>query len=124
MNLGQINEPVEMREVVADIGVDKVSCLYMSPFLTSDAKNHNHVFIGMDSGTVHIYDIPRRQFTDCVITGPKQPEGDLDLPLKVCDIKSQPEKMHKVLIAHEKHSVCLYNLHKLAKIQEVNINYE
>lgn len=39
---------------------DQVSCLYTAPFLTSDTDNHNHLFIGMNSGNVHIYDIAKR----------------------------------------------------------------
>ena len=54
---------------VANIKMDKVSCLYMAPFKTSEDQNHNHVFIGMNSGKIHIYDIENAVFSDFVING-------------------------------------------------------
>ena len=47
-------------QYVDNIGNDKVTCLYTAPFLTSDDQNHNHIFIGMNSGSVHIYDVTKK----------------------------------------------------------------
>jgi hypothetical protein len=51
-------------QYVDSIGNDKVTCLYTAPFMTSDDQNHNHIFIGMRSGNVHIYDLNKKSFTN------------------------------------------------------------
>jgi hypothetical protein len=51
-------------QIVDSIENDKVSCLYMAPFLTSEESNHNHLFVGMNSGSIHIYNITKKDFTN------------------------------------------------------------
>ena len=75
----------------------------MAPFLTSDDQNHNHIFIGMNSGNVHIYDISKKKFTNFTIRPGSK--------MRVAEIKCQPEKMHRILIAFSS-QVCIYSLNK------------
>ena len=44
----------------------------MAPFLTSDPLNHNHIFIGMNSGNIHIFDLQKLEFTNFTIRCMKQ----------------------------------------------------
>lgn len=93
---------------------DQVSCLYAPQFLTSDQENHNHIFIGMVSGNVHIYDIPKREFTSFTIRCLKMKDAMSQVrnQFKVSDIKCQPEKMNRLLIAHEKSEIVVFSLNK------------
>lgn len=84
----------------------------MPPFLTSEPDNHNHLFIGMNSGSVHIFDIKKKEFSDFTIRNLKQAEGNVLNYHRVSDMKCQPEKMHRLLIAHEKCQVRVYNMNK------------
>ena len=99
----------------------------MPPFLTSEEENHNHLFIGMNSGSVHIFDIKKREFSNFTIRNQKRTEGDFanyHRENRVSDIKCQPDKMHRLLIAHERSQVCVYSMNKQSRIQEINLDGE
>jgi len=83
----------------------------MAPFLTSEPKNHDHLFFGMASGEVFIYDIAVRQFTKYVIQTTDSFRPGVLNPDIIVDIKCHPEKMQKLLIA-QRFQVCVYSLHK------------
>ena len=80
--------------MVCSVLDDKVSCLYMAPFKTSDPDNHQHLFIGMNSGSIHIFDLEDLEFSNYTIQNMKNLNVREN---KVTDIKCQPEKMHRVL---------------------------
>lgn len=97
----------------------------MAPFLTSEEQNHKHLFIGMASGSVHIYDIEKRDFTNFTIRNLKtSPNASSVTPFKVTDIKCEPNKMHRVLIAHSKSHVQVYSLNKQTQIQNISFTSE
>jgi len=66
----------------------------MAPFKTSDPDNHQHLFIGMNSGSIHIFDLEDLEFSNYTIQNMKNLNVREN---KVTDIKCQPEKMHRVL---------------------------
>lgn len=102
-------------KIVDDIESDKVSQLYMAPFLTSEEQNHKHLFIGMTSGSVHIFDVDKQDFTNFTIRNKKQPPNPNFInPFKVTDLKCDPYKMHRLLVAHCKSHVQVYSLNKQA----------
>ena len=63
--------------------------MYVAPFLTSDEANHNHLFIGMNSGNIHIFDIKSKQFTNFTIRFLKEHDKMQNAwrQFRVCDIK-------------------------------------
>ena len=96
--------------VVGNIQDDKVSCLYIAPFLTSDPDNHQHVFVGMNSGNIHIFDIESLEFTNFTIRCLKPQQFPLNH--MITDIKCQPEKMHRILYTHHSSGISVYSLNK------------
>jgi len=65
----------------------------------------------MASGDVHIYDIQNRSLTNYVIECGGSQRPGLYQPLRVIDMKCQPEKMHRLLVA-QKSQACVYSLNK------------
>lgn len=94
--------------------------LYAPNFLSSEPKNHHNIFIAMADGSVYVFDWHLSQFSPVVIqyymifTNPK---GD-----SISDVKSNPLKMHRILVAFEETAVIVYSLNKDKYIQIVNFS--
>ena len=56
----QVPHPDQARE--------KVSCLYIPPFLTNKPENHRHIFIGMEQGNIYVFDVETKKFVNYIIT--------------------------------------------------------
>lgn len=80
-------------------------------------ENHNQVFVGMTSGNIHIYQIDENEMAAMVIRFKQL------FPSKkssvVTDIKSNPQMMHRILIAFEEVAVVVYSLNKNRDIQQI-----
>jgi len=66
----------------------------------------------MESGTVFAFDLNLRKLIDQQqVTVKKARDYSVHGQFKVSDIKCRPDKLHKLLIAHEKSHVQVYSLH-------------
>ena len=95
-----------------------VTALYAPQFLSNEPDNHRFVFCAMSSGNIYILDWKTGVFSPNVINYSQmyhQRKGDT-----VCDIKTHPTMMHRMLIAYEETAVIIYSLNKNREIQQIN----
>ena len=115
---------IKVMHVIDNPDHDRVSCLYCPPFLTSDPGDHQHIFIGMNSGNIHIFDIQKLEFTNFTIRCFKSPDKAFPLMNLISDIKCQPEKMHRVLYTHVSSAIIVYSLNKQTKVQQIDLSMD
>ena len=101
----------------------KVSCLYIPAFLTNIQENHRHIFIGMESGSIYVFDTEAKTFADYVIDFkelglPEQVAEDED---RVNDIKCHVTKMHRLLICYARTAIVVFSMNKNRRIQTLMI---
>ena len=89
---------------------DYVTYLYTISELTNQPLNHRHIFLGLSTGNVRIFDLETKTISSYFIDFKKQfKQKNRD---KVSCIKCHPEKMHRILISYERTAAVVYSINK------------
>ena len=124
-NLTNIEQPEAECKVPEPIDCP-VTCIHITPRVTSQEKNHNHVFLGMQNGNIYIFDLISGSFCSMKVLfqsvftkldEKRMLEGD-----RIRDIKCHWTKMHRLLIAYENTAVIVFSLNKNREIRKIDVN--
>ncbi|CDW73878.1 syntaxin-binding protein 5-like [Stylonychia lemnae] len=105
---------------IQEKGSQVVTCIHTAQFLTNEPDNHGFVFIGLSNGNIYTYDVEIGALSSLVIRYKILfPDKSSDL---VIDMKTNPQHMHRLLIAYQNTAIVMYSLNKNRDIQRIHFS--
>ena len=103
-------------QVAEDANLGFASCLRTLGFQSSDARNMNHAYIGTTTGNLYFYSL-----TDCNLLKHHVKRQQLlqAKNARICDIRANPSKPHRLLLVYREVAVAVYSINKHEFIQHL-----
>ena len=100
---------VKKEQIPEDHELGYASCLTTLGFTSSDAENNGHAFIGMSTGNLYFYSLEKQILLKHSV---KRTQLLTTQNAKICDIRSNPVKPHRLLIVYKDVAVVVYSMNK------------